>query len=115
MRNRDAFYDELEKACAETGERFCRLPLVDDYREGLKSAVADVKNISSFRKEAGTIVGGLFLSEFVDDRPWLHLDIAGTAWTDRELPYCPPGGTGFPVRTLLQAVLNLSAGNLKDL
>ena len=115
MTNRDAFYDELEKACAETGERFCRLPLVDDYREGLKSAVADVKNISSFRKEAGTIVGGLFLSEFVDDRPWLHLDIAGTAWTDRELPYCPPGGTGFPVRTLLQAVLNLSAGNLKDL
>ena len=51
-------------------------------------------------------MGGLFLQEFVDDRPWIHLDIAGPAWTDRELPYSTPGGTGFPTRTLIHFLLN---------
>lgn len=107
MGNSDELFKEIDEASKESGERFWQLPLVEDYKEGIKSTVADVKNISSIRKEAGSIIGGLFLQEFTDDRPWIHLDIAGPAWTDRELPYCKQGGTGFPARTLLHYLLNL--------
>ena len=105
MGNSDDLASEIEESSKDSGERFCRFPLVEDYKEGLKSPVADLKNISSVRGEAGSIIGGLFLQEFMDDRPWGHLDIAGPAWTDRELPYCKAGGTGFPVRTLLHYLL----------
>ncbi|OGR88912.1 MAG: hypothetical protein A3A86_02375 [Elusimicrobia bacterium RIFCSPLOWO2_01_FULL_60_11] len=106
MGNNDELFREIDLASKDSGERFWQLPLVEDYKEGIKSPVADVKNISSIRREAGSIIGGLFLREFMDDTPWIHLDIAGPAWTDRELPYCKQGGTGFPVRTLLHYLLN---------
>ena len=106
MGNNEELYKEIERASQESGERFWPLPLVEDYKDGLKSPVADLKNISSVRREAGSIIGGLFLQEFVDETPWIHLDIAGPAWTDRELPYSKQGGTGFPVRTLLHYLLN---------
>ena len=77
------------------------LPLVEDYREDLKSGIADLRNIGK-KGEAGTIIGGLFLSEFAGRASWAHLDIAGVAWTERELPYCPPGSTGVPARALLE-------------
>ena len=105
MGNNDALFGEINEASKKSGERFWQLPLVEDYKEGIKSPVADVKNISSIRREAGSIIGGLFLREFTDERPWIHLDIAGPAWTDREIPYCKQGGTGFPVRTLLHYLL----------
>ena len=101
MGNSDEIFEALDKASRTTGEKLWRLPLVKDYQDGLKSPIADLKNISSIRREAGSIIGGLFLQEFVDNKPWIHLDIAGPAWTDRELAYCKHGGTGFPVRTLL--------------
>ncbi len=105
MGNNEDLYKEIEAASKESGEKFWPLPLVEDYKDGLKSFAADLKNISSIRREGGSIIGGLFLQEFVDDTPWIHLDIAGPAWTDRELPYCKSGGTGFPVRTLLHYLL----------
>lgn len=76
------------------------LPLIDEYREGLKSDVADLCNISSARG-GGALTAGLFLREFVDATPWVHIDIAGPAFTEKDLPLGPKGGTGTGVRTML--------------
>ena len=67
----------------------------------VKSKIADLLNIGKVRGEAGTIVGGLFLREFVGDVPWVHLDFAGPAWSDAGSALCAPGGTGALVRTTL--------------
>ncbi len=106
MGNSEDLFKAIEAASRESGEKFWPLPLVEDYKDGLKSPVADIKNISSIRGEGGSIIGGLFLQEFVEGKPWIHLDIAGPAWTDRELPYSMQGGTGFPTRTLVHYLLN---------
>jgi leucyl aminopeptidase len=85
----------------EMGEYFWQLPLFERYRAHMKSRVADLKNIGK-PQNAGTIIGGLFLSEFVPKTvPWLHIDIAGTAWTGEERDYYPAGATGVPLRTLI--------------
>ncbi len=81
------------------GERVWPLPLIDEYREGLKSDVADLRNTGP--RPGGAITAGLFLKEFAGETPWVHLDIAGAAFTDKELPYAPKGGVGFGARTLL--------------
>ncbi len=94
----------LQGAGEQAGEKFWELPLEKEYKQDVKSKIADVQNIGKRRGEAGTIIGGLFLQEFVDERPWAHLDIAGPSWTDSDLPYCPTGGTGHPVRTLLHYI-----------
>lgn len=108
MGNNDDLFNAIQRAGDEAGEPIWRLPLVKDYRDGLKSPIADIKNISSIRREGGSIIGGLFLQEFVENKPWLHLDIAGPAWTDREFHYLTHGGTGFPVRTLLNYLTHLN-------
>ncbi|HVO33226.1 MAG TPA: leucyl aminopeptidase, partial [Elusimicrobiota bacterium] len=94
-------------AGSESGEKFWELPLVKEYKDDIKSKIADVKNIGGRRGEAGTIIGGLFLQEFAGDGPWVHIDIAGASWADSDQAYCPTGGTGHPVRTLLQYLENL--------
>ena len=99
--NSSRLVQAILKASEASGEKFWEMPLVKEYKEDIKSKVADVKNIGSRRSEAGTIIGGLFLQEFVDSAPWAHLDIAGPAWVDSDQPYCPTGATGHPVRTLL--------------
>ncbi|MGH7606791.1 MAG: leucyl aminopeptidase family protein, partial [Gemmatimonadales bacterium] len=78
MGNDDALLDEVRDAGERSGERCWPLPLWDEYRELVKSEIADVKN--SGGRSAGTIAGGWFLREFVDGFPWVHLDIAGTAY-----------------------------------
>ena len=95
-------------AAEAAGEKMWRLPLHDEYKEGLKSEIADLNNISS-QRGGGAIVAGLFMRDFTDGRPWAHLDIAGTAFTERELPLGPKGATGVGVRTLL-AYLSALAG-----
>ena len=100
--------DRLRQAGMRTGERVWQLPLWDEYLEHVKSDVADVKNVGMGRA-AGTIAGAAFLVKFVDGYPWVHLDIAGTAWADREQPYKPKGGTGVGVRLLTQMVLDWNA------
>jgi len=100
--NDDNLAAGIDAAGKRAGERFWRMPIVAEYREMLKSDIADIKN--SGGRWAGAIQGALFLQEWAGDQPWAHLDIAGPAWTDRGLPFCQPGGTGFAVRTLLEYI-----------
>jgi leucyl aminopeptidase len=105
--NDDDWAAEVERAGAESGELAWRLPLHPEYKQLTKGTVADLTNASSKRK-AGTIYAGSFLEEFVDEVPWAHLDIAGTAWdTGRE--YVGKGASGFGVRLLVRLALDLSA------
>src|SRR6266540_3408866 len=100
MSNHDELAGELLEAAAEAGERAWRLPLPQEYRKDLDSEVADLKNVSSERY-GGALTAGLFLQEFVDGRPWAHLDIAGPARADSDDGYLAKGSTGTAVRTLL--------------
>jgi len=100
MASDDGLASRVLVAAEGAGERMWRLPLHDEYKDGLKSDVADLNNISS-QRGAGAIVAGLFMREFTAGIPWAHLDIAGTAFTERELPLGPKGATGVTVRTLL--------------
>ncbi len=102
MGNHDAWCDQVRAAAGAAGEPVWPLPLPDDLRPGLESAIADLRNIGTSRY-GGSLTAGLFLSEFVPDGlPWAHLDIAGPAHADEEHGENPKGGTGFGVRTLLR-------------
>lgn len=96
--------ERLREASELTGEDVWPLPLKEEYDELIKSDVADVKN--SGGREAGAIQGGLFLKKFVGETPWLHLDIAGPVWTDKDRSYRPKGATGFGVRLLVEFLKN---------
>jgi leucyl aminopeptidase len=109
--NDDAFATEVEEAATRTGELAWRLPLHPEYKELTKGTVADLTNASSKRK-ASTIYAGSFLEEFVDGKPWVHLDIAGTAW-DVGREYVGKGPTGFGVRLLIDLARSLSGSNGK--
>jgi leucyl aminopeptidase len=105
--NDDAWAAEVEGAAGRTGELAWRLPLHPEYKELTKGTAADLTNASAKRK-AGTIYAGSFLEEFVDEVPWVHLDIAGTAWdTGRE--YVGKGPTGFGVRLLVDLARSLAS------
>jgi leucyl aminopeptidase len=97
--NDQALARRLLTAAEAAGERVWQLPLIDEYREGLKSEVADLNNVGA--RGGGAITAALFLKEFAGDTPWAHLDIAGPAFTERDTPLSPKGGTGVAVRTLL--------------
>ncbi|MCP4717239.1 MAG: leucyl aminopeptidase, partial [Deltaproteobacteria bacterium] len=90
----------IRKAADATGEKVWQLPLWDEYREQIKSDVADIKNVGG--RAAGTITAGCFLKEFVDEIPWVHIDIAGTAWLKKDNPYTPKGASGVGVRLLVE-------------
>ncbi len=92
--------DALKKAGEETGERLWQLPLWDEYGEGMKSDIADLKNSGS--RDGGTIKAAWFLKQFVGETRWAHLDIAGTAWSDKARPCSPKGATGVGVRLLIE-------------
>lgn len=96
--NNEGFYRQLESASKKSGENVWMLPGFEDYKRLIKSDIADLKNVGG--RHAGSITAGLFIGEFVQDKPWLHLDIAGTAWADSERDYYSKGGTGVGVRTL---------------
>ena len=98
--NHQPLVDRLIRCGREAGEKLWQLPLVKEYREELKSSVADMKNIGG--SYGGAITAALILQEFVGDRSWAHLDIAGPAFAEKEMATCPKGGTGFGVRTLLR-------------
>src|SRR5881396_1204075 len=103
MGNDETLLAEVREAGERAGERCWPLPLWDDYRELLKSDIADVKN--SGGRGAGTIAGGWFLREFVNGFPWAHLDIAGTAYTDGEPPHQTKGPTAIGVRLFTEFLL----------
>jgi leucyl aminopeptidase len=105
MGNSNALYAELQAAADRAGEKIWRLPIGDDQRELMKSDFADIVN--SGPREAHPLQGGAFLSYFIpQDKsvPWMHLDIAGVADTEKELPYYAKGATGWGVRTLVEWV-----------
>jgi leucyl aminopeptidase len=97
--NDESLIEKIKDASDRSGERVWQMPIYDEYREYLKSDVADIKN-SSGRKGA-LATSGYFLREFAGDIPWVHLDIAGTAWAEKGSHYNPPGGTGTGVRLLM--------------
>lgn len=98
--------DRLIAAGQQAGEKLWQLPLFEEYKESLKSDIADLKNAGA-RGEAGSACAAMFLKEFVDNTPWAHLDIAGPAWLDKDRDECNKGGTGFGVRTLCHYLLDL--------
>jgi leucyl aminopeptidase len=106
--NDDAFAEQVEEAAERTGELAWRLPLHAEYKDLTKGSVADLTNASSKRK-AGTIYAGSFLEEFVDGKPWVHLDIAGTAW-DVGREYVGKGPTGYGVRLLIDLARSMTSG-----
>lgn len=99
----DSLGSLLEKAGEVTGELIWRLPLYKDYDENMKSDIADLCNISS-EKNAGTIMGGIFLKNFTTNTRWAHIDIAGTAHSSKQRGYRPKNATGFGVRLLVEAI-----------
>jgi leucyl aminopeptidase len=106
--NDDAFSGDVLAACRAAGERAWRLPLDDDYRDQLKSNVADLKNVGG--KHGGAITAAKFLETFVAGTPWVHLDIAGPSWSDSDSATRDAGGTGCFVRTLV-ALAEAMAGS----
>lgn len=108
MGNDEDLIKKLIKSGEESGERLWQLPMYEEYAEMVKSDVADVKNIGGWDGKAGSITGAMFLKEFVDDGiKWAHLDIAGTALTEKDSGYTPKGATGFGVRLLVEFMKNL--------
>jgi leucyl aminopeptidase len=105
--NDQTLVDELLAASRACGEGLWQLPLVREYREDLKGGIADLRNVGG--GDAGTILGALFLGEFVDGVPWAHLDIAGAAFADRELPLSPRGATGYGLRLLVEYLRSLTS------
>ena len=101
--NNDGLAEALTTASREAGEGLWRMPLRSSYKEGLKSHIADLKNTGP--RPGGSITAALFLQDFITEkRPWAHLDIAGTVWSDKGRGEDPPGATGFGVRTLVRWV-----------
>ncbi|MDX9785283.1 MAG: leucyl aminopeptidase [Desulfobacterales bacterium] len=99
----DELADLLSTAGQKTHERCWPMPMPDDYREFMKSEVADIRNMSS-TSYGGAITAALFLSEFTNNTRWAHIDIAGTAFLKNGGDYCPPGGSGYGVRLLTEAI-----------
>jgi leucyl aminopeptidase len=100
--NNDDEYAHFAKATEQSGERFWRLPMEDEYRESIVSQIGDIKNTGG--RYGGAITAAMFLKEFVGDTPWLHLDIASTAWNDDAKPWIASGPTGVAVRSIAEWV-----------
>lgn len=99
----DKIFHKLEQSCDATHERMVRFPFWDDYKDLLKSDIADIKNIGG--RIGGAITAGKFL-EFFTNYPWIHMDIAGPAYVQKEIDYLTKGGTGFGIRMLVDFIRN---------
>ena len=106
MGNDGQLVQQTIDAGKKTGEKFWELPMFDEYKDLIKSDVADMKN--SGGRQAGSISAALLLAEFVDGAAWVHLDIAGTSTSDKAAGYLVKGATGVPVRTLAQLATDLA-------
>jgi leucyl aminopeptidase len=100
--NDDAAYGQFVEALKISGERFWRLPVEDDYRELIRSQIADIKNTGG--RYGGASTAAMFLKEFAEETPWLHLDIAGTAWQDEAKPWMAAGPSGVALRSIVEWV-----------
>ena len=98
----DEMYERFASANQQAGEKMWRLPLDDEYKENLKSNIADMVNAGS--RYGGAIFAAMFLKEFAEDTPWVHLDIAGTAWMEENKPWIAKGPSGIALRSLVEFV-----------
>ena len=103
----DAWVQLVRRVADRAGDRAWQLPLFDEYGDQIKSDIADLMNTGG--RAAGSITAALFLKEFVDGVPWVHIDIAGTAWADEARPYLPKGPSGVAVRTLAELAFAMTA------
>jgi leucyl aminopeptidase len=111
MATNDALAEAVTKAGDDAGEKMWRFPLIDEYKEGLKSNVADIKNTGN--RNGGAISAAKFLHFFVEDTPWVHIDMAGTDDSDKDKGVLVKGSTGTPTRTLVNLVVALAKGRDK--
>lgn len=100
--NDDETYNKFAKALEISGEKFWRLPVEDEYRDLIRSGIADIKNTGG--RWGGAITAAMFLKEFAEDTPWIHLDIAGTAWIEDQKPWIASGPSGISVRSIVEWV-----------
>jgi len=100
--NDDAMYDRIHSANAKAGEKMWRLPVDDEYKEQIRSSIADIMNTGG--RWGGAITAAMFLKEFAEDTPWIHLDIAGTAWMEDQKPWISKGPSGIALRSLIEFV-----------
>jgi len=98
--NDEKMYERFSRALEKAGEKFWRLPLDDEYKENIRSNIADIVN--SGARWGGAVNAAMFLKEFAEDTPWLHLDIAGTAWMEENKPWIAKGPSGIAVRSLVE-------------
>ncbi|MBI2995366.1 MAG: leucyl aminopeptidase [Candidatus Melainabacteria bacterium] len=105
MTNNQKLVEKIIKAGNEAGERMWQLPIYDEDREKIKSDIADMINTGS-KGKSGAQNGAVFIEKFVNDIPWVHIDIAGPSWIDKENDYGPKGPTGVGVRTLINYLTN---------
>jgi leucyl aminopeptidase len=98
----DALVQEVLDAGVRSGQRGWQLPMWDEYKALIKSEVADIKNVGG--RAAGTITAAFFLAEFAEAFPWVHLDVAGTAYSETDLGIMPAGPTGVPVGIFVEFV-----------
>jgi leucyl aminopeptidase len=102
----DTWVDHVRRVAERAGDRMWPLPLFDEYKEQLKSEIADLVNTGG--RPAGSITAAMFLKEFSGGLPWAHIDIAGTAWAEESKPYLPKGPSGVAVRTLAELAFNMN-------
>jgi leucyl aminopeptidase len=105
--NDEDSYQQFMEGLKTSGERFWRLPLDDDYRDVIKSTIADIKNTGG--RYGGAINAAMFLKEFAEDTPWLHLDIAAMAWIDDAKPWMASGPTGVAVRSVIEWIRSFAS------
>ena len=110
MTNHEGLYARVQRAAEASGEKVWQLPMYDEYKEQIKSDVADMKNTGG--RGAGSITAAFFLKEFVEDTPWVHLDMAGVDFYEKEKGIIVKGGSGIPVRTLVHLALDLAKEGL---
>ncbi len=104
--NDDSYYESFTKALAKAGEKMWRLPIGDEYLDQMRSSIADLQNTGG--RWGGASTAAAFLKEFAEDTPWLHLDIAGTAWMEDQKPWIAKGPSGIAVRSLIEFVKQMA-------
>ena len=100
--NDDEMYKRFHSANEKAGEKMWRMPLDDEYKEQIRSSIADILNTGG--RWGGAITAAMFLKEFAEDTPWIHLDIAGVAWQEESVPWLAKGPSGIGVRSLVELV-----------
>jgi len=108
-----AWVEHVRRASERAGDRAWPMPVFDDYKEQFKSEIADFSNTGG--RPGGAITAALFIKEFAGDAPWVHMDIAGTAWAEEAKPYQPKGATGVGVRTLVELAREAASWRAVDL